>query len=291
MTDLRYGGHVAFNGSITKTALQEAIDTKMGCFQFFLGNRLSYNRSKLAEDDIVHTYDTCKKQNLCIYTHMPYVYNLCGTKDSTAWAGNKEIDTKMKDMIENIEYEVNTVAKLGPTCGCVIHPGTHTNRKDGLEAISASINKINFEENSCLLLENCAGEGTKIPKTFEEISQIIDGLYLPIEKHVGVCIDTAHIWGAGIYDLSKRDGVDTMFHDFDKYIGLDKFKLLHLNSSKAEFGSKKDQHDCLHTGKIWKNSAESLVYLITRCEENNIPIILETPDVYTDMKGIQKYAT
>jgi endonuclease IV len=77
-----------------------------------------------------------------------------------------------------------------------------------------------------------------------------------------------------------------MFHDFDKYIGLDKFNLLHLNDSQVEIGSKKDRHECLGYGNIWKEDSKSLKYLLTLCGEKNIPVILETPNVHNDLCNI-----
>ena len=77
-----------------------------------------------------------------------------------------------------------------------------------------------------------------------------------------------------------------MFYEFDKYIGLEKFNLLHLNDSQVKLGSKKDRHECLCEGCIWKEDNKSLKYLLVKCSENKIPIIIETADVIGDMNTI-----
>ena len=95
-------------------------------------------------------------------------------------------------------------------------------------------------------------------------------------EHVGVCVDTAHIWGQGDYDLRQPEEVVRMFSDFDNIIGLNNFKLLHLNDSKVLMGSKKDRHEDIGVGEIWGDSYDSLRVLLDMCENNGIPIILET---------------
>ena len=162
--------------------------------------------------------------------------------------------------------------------GVVIHPGSYPDREDGHCAVAMTLNRINFPKNSFLLLENCAGEGNKLCRTFEEIRKVMDLLEPEKKKHVKVCVDTAHIWGQGDYDLSSIEGVDKMFEDFEKFLGIENFYLLHLNDSKVPLGSKKDSHACLGEGWIWKNSFKSLVYLLNKCKENQIPMVLETDE-------------
>ena len=93
---------------------------------------------------------------------------------------------------------------------------------------------------------------------------------------IGVCVDTAHIWGQGDYDLRKVEEVERLFQDFDEEIGIDNFKLLHLNDSSVELGSKKDRHAHIATGKIWSQDQKSLIWLLDKCTYYKIPIILET---------------
>ncbi len=284
-TKLQIGGHISFEKTMFPTA-QEAVKRNMNSVQFFLGNPKAFNRQTLSKEDIVKTYDLSTQNNLNIFSHYPYTCSLCGSVASLAWNGDNEQDSKTEKILTQLEKELNTLAQLAPKNGVVIHPGSNKNTNDGLESIAKSINKINFNKGAKLLLENSAGEGTKLCKNFEEIGTIFDSIDITKLDNVGVCVDTAHTFGSGLYNLSKRDEIDRMFHDFDKYIGLDKFNLLHLNDSEVPFASKKDRHECIGFGHIWKENNESLKYLLTKCGEKNIPVILETPNVMNDMKNI-----
>ena len=128
-------------------------------------------------------------------------------------------------------------------------------------------------------MEICAGEGTKLCKNLEEFKVIFDLLSSSVSDHVSVCLDTAHIWGSGLYDLSKIDEIDKMFNDFQTILGLSKFKLLHLNDSSVTFGSKKDRHAPPGEGMIWTNCKDVLFHLVNRCNQYSIPIVIETGSI------------
>ena len=282
------GGHLGFSKTVFPT-VEEALSNNMKSLQFFLGNPKSFTRQRLPEKDIVKTYEVCTTHDINLYSHYPYTCSLCGSVASLAWNGDDSQDAKTTKILSELEYELNTLSKLSNTNGVVIHPGSHKKTNDGLECIAKSINKINFEKKAMLLLENSAGEGTKLCKNFQEISNVLNSVDLSKVDNVGVCVDTAHIWGAGLYNLSKCDEIDKMFHEFDKYIGLHKFKLLHLNDSAVPLGSKKDRHECLGYGSIWKDDNESLKYLLKQCGEKKIPIILETPNILNDLKNMHEF--
>ena len=254
--------------------VRDSVDLGLYCVQFFMGNPKSYKRHRIAENDIKKVNLLTWRYPMEIFSHFPYISNLAGksTKDGLAWNGNIEIDNKLNFLISEIEYELSVLGKIGN--GVVIHPGSHPNREKGLDAIAKSINKINFPENSVLILENCAGEGNKLCKDFNEIAHILNKV--ENKDHVGVCVDTAHLWGVGDYDISKISEIKRLFTDFDNFIGLEKFKLLHLNDSKVPLGSKKDRHEHLGKGYIWGKDQSALFFLIKECQNLDIPIILET---------------
>lgn len=282
------GGHLGFSNTVFPT-VEEAVSNDMKSVQFFLGNPKSFTRTRLSSKDIVKTFELSSAHNINVFSHYPYTCSLCGSVASLAWNGDAAQDSKTTKILSELEYELNTVAKLSHSNGVVIHPGSNKNTNDGLDAISKSINKINFEKNATLLLENSAGEGSKLCKNFQQIAQVLKSIEPCKSENVGVCVDTAHIWGAGLFDLSKCDEIDKMFHEFDKYIGLHNFKLLHLNDSAVPLGSKKDRHECLGYGSIWKDDDKSLKYLLTKCAEKKIPIILETPNILNDVKNINLF--
>jgi len=279
------GSHTEFNKFMTNSLLN-ALNKGMYCLQIFNGNPKSYTRNRFTKDDINSAKGILNRFPMHVFSHFPYIANLNGSVEKLAWKGDYEIDKKMNLLLKELEYEVNAIANFflpGKNSGVVIHPGCYPDIKTGLQTIATSINKINFEENALLILENCAGEGRKLCKNFTELKTIIDELDIDKRKHVGICIDTAHVFGQGDYDLRTINGVDRMFADFINIIGIDKFTLLHLNDSAVEFGSKKDRHESLGRGFIWRDNLDSLKHLINTCNHHNIPIILETPDSDIDM--------
>lgn len=270
------GAHIGFGRKIAPT-ISQAISEGMYSCQFFMGNPKSYTRQRIFDDDIEAVKILTERFPMNIFTHFPYIANLNGSVKSLAWNGDSAQDGKTRHMIRELEYELSIISNFNSKrSGVVIHPGCYPDINIGLDTISKTINKINFTPNSMLLLENCAGEGRKLCKNFQEIARIFENIEEGKKENVGVCVDTAHIWGQGDYDLRNCDEVDRMFLDFDTYLGLHKFILLHLNDSEVELGAKKDRHACIGTGYIWKDNITSLIHLLNRCKELGIPMILET---------------
>lgn len=274
------GSHTPFLGDITTTVCY-GINQGMRTIQFFMGDcENAWKREKISNLDIENTLSIINHFPTNIFTHYPFCANLAGKSASNglAWNGNIEIDNRLNSVMRQLQYELSITAKLQTSnkTGVVIHPGSFPNRKLGHETVIKTLNRIEFPNKSILLLENCAGEGNKLCKTFEEIGNIINSLNENQKNHVRVCVDTAHIWGQGDYDLSKIEEVDKMFNDFEKHIGMKYFYLLHLNDSKVPRGSKKDVHELLGQGYIWNKSFDSLIYLMNKCEEFSIPSVLET---------------
>lgn len=271
------GAHTGFCQTITPT-ISEAIHRGMYSCQFFMGNPKSYNRQKITPGDIQSAKILLERFPMNVFTHFPYIASLNGSVKSLAWSGDSAQDAKTTHMLKELEYELSVISNFDKNrSGVVIHPGSYKDRPTGLDTVAKSINKINFTENGKLLLENCAGEGSKLCRDFSEIVRVIDGLDASKKDNVGVCVDTAHIWGQGDYDLRSCDEIDRMFYDFDRMLGLDKFTLLHLNDSEVPLGTKKDRHAFIGTGYIWSDGRiDSLIYLLNRCKENGIPMVLET---------------
>jgi deoxyribonuclease IV len=300
------GSHVQFDGTI-HNSLKTGIECGMYSIQIFLGNPKSYDRSVISKEDLQASINLEKRFPMNIFIHTPYLFNLAGSKDILAWNGNYRQDRITSKIVESLSYELEVLSAFtasGKVRGVVVHPGNYINKEQGLTNIAKTINKIKFPEqyttnkdgskSYCgpkLLLENSSGGGTSLATTFEEIKYILDNLDEHVKEKVGVCIDTAHIYGFGLYDLADICQVDQLFEDFDNIIGCDKFTLLHLNDSmcseekckNAFFGSKKDRHELLGGGHIWGNGNHfPLIRLLSECITRDIPIILETSP--TDMK-------
>lgn len=250
--------------------------------QICLGPMKSYTRSKVDQKDIIETQKLQKQYGINIFSHMPYLYNLCGSSKQIAWNGNKEQDDKTKSMIKSMEYELKVFSNFNTekyTSGCVVHPGnlfnSHKDEKilqKGIEAIAQTINKINFSENSMLLLENSAGEKNKICKSLDELVKIYE--LVKNKSNVGICIDTCHFYAGGQYDFGNIDHTNKFLKEFDHKLGLDKLKLIHLNDSKSKFKSGLDRHEYIGRGYIWTDNLISLSYFLDKTK--NIPTVLET---------------
>ena len=255
---------------MTKT-LEKAISLGMSSCQFFIGNPKSFSRTQVSTQDLESSKKLQNRFNLECFSHAPYIYNLCGSKSCLSWNGDEFQNRKTWTVIQNLEYEMDIMGQLGGSV--VVHPGCYSNRSIGIETIVKTLDNINFQPHYQLLLENCAGQGDTLASTFKEISRMLS---TKNNKNIGVCIDTAHIWGVGDYDLFTIQGVDKLFTDFDKEVGIPKMKLVHLNDSKILIGTRKDKHERIGKGQIWNKSTESLKYLLDRLDKHNIPFILET---------------
>jgi deoxyribonuclease-4 len=274
--DWDVGIHTSFDKKISTTLI---IAVQMGTYttQFFMGNPKSYTRQKIGDDDIEASNKILDRFPLKVFTHFPYIANLNGSVNSLAWSGDSKIDKTTSIMLRELEYELSVLSRLNSkVSGVVIHPGCYPDRTKGLQTIAKSINKINFKGTSKLLLENCAGEGRKLCKNFSEFKTVYSLVEDCKKESVGFCIDTAHIWGEGLYDLRRIDEIERMFDEFDSEIGLEKITLIHLNDSEVPFGSKKDRHEILGYGHIWGGDVSSLLYLLNFCRERDIPMVLET---------------
>jgi len=276
------GAHIQIKQDIYST-IQSAIEMGMYTFQFFMGSPKSFTRKQITDNDIKKSQQLISRFPMNIFSHAPYLFNLAGSKDCLAWNGDKTQDSKTMNVIKNVEYELSIISNFNNKYnGVIVHPGNNVDREKGLLAIAKSINKINFSENSHLLLENTAGQGTSLCTTFLEIKTIIDNIHPDKLKYIGVCVDTAHIFGFGEYDISKLSEMTRMFDEFEKVIGIDYLKLIHLNDSAAKLKTRKDRHQLIGDGYIWSENKDSLEYLLNFCKKHDIPIVLETEphDVY-----------
>lgn len=148
----------------------------------------------------------------------------------------------------------------------------------GIELISKQLNEVlTPEQSTIVLLETMSGKGSEVGRNFEEIRAIIDRVEL--NNKLGVCLDTCHIWDGGYDIVNNPDGV---IEEFDRIIGLDRLKAIHLNDSLNPCGSHKDRHAKIGAGYI---GADALVKFINRSELKGLPVILETPN---DMDGYAK---
>jgi len=272
---MRFGFHISIAGGFSKVVERARI---RGCetIQFFSRNPRGWKYGPLVKEDVEAFRSMVKSSPLFpIFLHLPYLPNL-------ACSRSKFYSRSIKSIVTDLQRAEQLGAQY-----LIIHIGhrMESSKDEAMEAVSKGINQA-FEKvkNSIiLLLENTAGQGTEIGYTFDQIERIID--QVDGKDRMGVCLDTAHSFEAG-YDLSKREGIESMLESFNKTIGLKRLHLLHLNDSKTPLGSRKDRHWHIGEGYIGR---EGFRYLINHPLLKHLPGIMETPrtDTVEDLKNMK----
>ena len=244
--------------NMAKTAVSIGADT----FQFFTRNPRGGKAKAIDGEDIKKFHEYSKKHGITtILAHAPYTLNAC-----SADASIREFALNtMADDLRRMEYTPGQMYNF--------HPGSHLKQgpERGIELISEHLNKVLYPEmTTTVLLETMAGKGSEIGRSFEELRRIIDRCKLP--EKLGVCLDTCHVYDAG-YDI-VRD-LDGVIYEFDKIIGIDRLKAVHINDSKNPFSSHKDRHEKIGEGSI---GTEAFERIINHPALKNLPFYLETPN-------------
>jgi len=259
------GSHVGYKkDSGLVGSVKEALSYDANAFMFYTGapqntKRLPIDLEKIKEAEELMKENGIDKANVIV--HAPYIINLA-TDDLV----------KREFSCNFLKEEIKRVETLGFHY-LVLHPGSHVGAgvDKGIQNIADSLNKIiDKDMKVVILLETMAGKGTEVGRNFEEIESIISKINQ--KENIGVCLDTCHINDAG-YDLSDFDKV---LNSFDKVIGLDKLKCIHVNDSKNVIGSHKDRHENIGYGHI---GFDNLINIIYNKRLDDIPKILETPYV------------
>lgn len=244
--------------SMGDTALSIGANT----FQFFTRNPRGGKAKDIDKKDIEELLKLMKEYNLGkILAHAPYTLNPCSKDESI-----REFAYKiMEDDLKRMEYLPNNLYNF--------HPGSHVKQgvDIGINYIIELLNKvIKKDQTTKILLETMSGKGTEIGRNFNEIKAIIDGVNL--NEHIGVCLDTCHIFDGG-YDIVNN--LDNVLDEFDDVIGLDKLCAIHLNDSKNILGSHKDRHEKIGLGNI---GLDAIGNIINHEKLKNLPFFLETPN-------------
>ena len=231
-------------------------------FQFFTRNPRGGSAKAIDEDDVKAFLAFMKEKNWkYILAHAPYTLNACSAKEETRDFALRT----MKDDLARMEYTPNQLYNF--------HPGSHVGQ--GTEVgIGLIINQLNecltSDMTTTVLLETMAGKGSEVGGKFEELRAIIDGVKL--KEKLGVCLDTCHIYDGGYDIVNDLDGV---LDEFDRVIGLDRLKAIHMNDSKNPFESHKDRHEKIGEGSI---GFDTMVKIINHPRLQGIPVFLETPN-------------
>lgn len=264
--NLIIGSHVSYkNNSQLLGSVKEALNYKANTFMFYTGAPQNTNRGVIEDSLTLEAYKLMKDNNIDlekIIVHAPYIVNL---------ANFNNFDFSVSFLIN----EVERCSTLGVKY-LVLHPGSAVNcsREEAINNISKGLNLIlDNEYDVTILLETMAGKGNEIGRSFEELKSIIDKV--KFKDKIGVCIDTCHLNDAG-YDMSNFDSVLDLF---DKIIGIEKIKCIHINDSKNNIDSHKDRHENIGFGTI---GFDNLINIIYNKRLESVPKILETPYVTKD---------
>lgn len=245
------------NAAMAKTALSIGANT----FAFFTRNPRGSSAKKEDPADAARAVKLLEEHNFGkLVAHGAYTMNLC-TADAEARAFAAEV----------LADDLRRMAAL-PGNFYNFHPGSHVGQgvEAGVDYIAAALKKAMAPGYPVtVLLEAMAGKGSEIGGKFEELKMIIDAVGSP---ELGVCIDTCHVYDGGYDIVQDLDGV---LAEFDRIVGLDRLKALHLNDSKNPFASHKDRHECIGQGSLGLETFETI---INHPKLRGRPMILETPN-------------
>ncbi|WP_414837256.1 deoxyribonuclease IV [Candidatus Nanosalina sp. VS9-1] len=260
--EITIGAHVSISGGMDK-AIERQEDIGGNCGQIFAGSPRTWSVSEYEKEEGEKFQEMRDEKGQNPYViHSTYLVNLATPKDDL-----------FEKSLNCLQSELDAAATLGVEY-VVFHPGAHTGsgRDTGVKRIAEGIDELDIPENVTLLLENTAGKGTTLGRSMGELRDMIKHAETPDEK-IGVCIDTCHAHAAG-YDLVSEEGFQDFLQEIKEDIGLDKIKVLHLNDSKDERGSEKDNHMDIGYGEI---GDEGFSNIVNAEEFEDLPIILETP--------------
>lgn len=248
---------------------REAVKIGANTFQFFTRNPRGGKAKSLDLEDLERYLAFAKEHGIVMpLAHAPYTLNACA-KDE----GLREFafDT-MQDDLERLSHIPDAMYNF--------HPGSHVSQgpEKGIQLIAELLNRLLQKEGTVtVLLENMAGKGSEVGRSFEEIRAIIDRTER--KERLGVCLDTCHVYDGG-YDIVENLG--GVLKEFDEIIGLDRLKAIHLNDSKNPLGSHKDRHEKIGEGNIGLAAMEEV---INHPALRELPFYLETPN---ELEGYQQ---
>ncbi len=259
------GAHVSISGGVY-TAPVRAHQIGAKAFGMFVKNQRQWRAAPLKEEDIQLFKRHCRMYGFdseFILPHAGYLINLA-TVDKLNAARS----------LESFVDEINRCHSLGLT-KINVHPGAHLGKiseKEAIELVASNINRaIEQTESVCIVIENTAGEGTHVGYRFEHLKRILE--LVDDKQRIGVCIDTCHLFAAG-YNISTEDAYESTFDAFERIVGFEWLKGVHLNDARSALGSRVDRHESIGSGNI---GVDAFRMMMEDSRFDGIPMILETP--------------
>lgn len=266
------GAHVSASGGV-ENAPQRAAEIGATAFALFTKNQRQWRAAPLSNETISNFKRACAELNFApgqILPHDSYLINL----------GHPVEEALEKSRAAFID-ELQRCSQLGLTL-LNFHPGSHLRQiseDDCIERIAESINiALARTEGVTAVIENTAGQGSNMGFAFEHLAAIIAGV--EDKSRIGVCLDTCHAFAAG-YDLRTAQACEKTFAEFERIVGFNYLRGMHLNDAKSEFGSRLDRHHSLGEGNV---GHDAFRYIMRDARFDAIPLILETinPDIWAD---------
>lgn len=248
---------------------KQAVDIDANTFAFFTRNPRGGSAKAIDMDDVKRFLEISDEKGFGkLVAHAPYTMNACAADENIRRFAREAMADDLKRMEATPGNYYN------------FHPGSHVKQGAdvGIELISKQLNDVLTEEQSTIvLLETMAGKGSEVGRNFGELREIIDRTQL--KSKLGVCFDTCHVWDGGYDIVNDLDGV---LEEFDRIIGIDMLKAIHLNDSMNPCGAHKDRHAKIGEGHI---GTDALINVINHPKLRGLPVILETPN---DIDGYAK---
>ena len=260
MGKLLVGCHLSTSRGYAAMA-DDAVSIGATTFAFFTRNPRGGNARELEADDVAAFLSTCEAHGMGpLVAHAPYTYNLCSSKPETVEFARRA----MREDLERMELLPGNLYNF--------HPGSHVKQgaDEGIRLICEGLNEVlEPGQRTCVMLETMAGKGTEVGRSFEELARIIDGV--AHDELLGVCLDTCHVADAGYDVVGDLSGV---LDEFDRVVGLERLRALHLNDSKNPLGSHRDRHERIGRGAL---GLETFAAVVTEPRLSRLPMVLETP--------------
>jgi len=279
---MQIGCHVSIAGSIDK-AVDNAVQRECSAFQIFTRNPRGWHAKDLIKEDISNFKSKLKESKIDRFAtcaHMPYLPNLASPKDEG-----------FQKSVKILGDEIKRCAQLGIPY-LVTHLGSHLGTGDeaGIKRLVEGLTQaVHPKYDVMILLENTAGQKNSVGSEFKQLGEIFN--QLKPAKKFGICFDTCHAFVSG-YDLRTEEKVKETFDEFDKHVGIENLKILHLNDARGEIGCNLDRHYHLGLGGIREKGIAAVVKFANK---KKIPIILETPidddrDDFENIKIAKEFA-
>lgn len=259
-----FGAHMSIAGGLEK-AVERIMSVDGTALQIFSKNQRQWKSKPLEQKQIDAFLAACSEWgDYPIAAHDSYLINIGSHKEDG-----------VEKSVAALAYELERAEQLNIPY-VVMHPGAHLGSgvEEALERVAKNLDRAVREsrtERVMVLLENTAGQGTTLGRSFTELAAIIQ--QSEVADRLGVCVDTCHAYAAG-YDLATEEGYAATFDKFERVLGIERLKFMHVNDSKGALGSHLDRHDHIGAGMLGE---ETFARLVNDARFISLPMVLETP--------------